>query len=253
MLSGDGGDECFAGYRQVFAYYRWNHLRRAPGVNQIAETALRAMGEGWRGRGLVNFLRQDDWQLLRGGSSGSPITKWFLPPYRQEAEFGLNELEVADRHHARLAYPLSGMEAALSGYLPEQILVKVDRASMRSALECRAPFLDSALFELVSHMPLDYHFSQGQGKALLRKSLPAWIPSEIRWRQKQGFTPPLAAWLRGELRQRMGDALAQHPTVLESVLDSAPSRQLFSEHLAGADRSDSLFRWLVLIRRCGQL
>jgi asparagine synthase (glutamine-hydrolysing) len=253
MLSGDGGDECFAGYRPTFAYYRWHHLRRAPGRNFLAKKAFQHYPEGWRGRGLLNFLRQDDGQLLRAGHSRTPLLQWFLPPHREEAQAGLAELEAADRHHARLPYPLSWMEATLCGYLPEQILVKVDRASMRSALECRAPFLDSDLFQFVTHLPLRYHFSHAQGKALLRKALPEWVPPEIRWREKQGFTPPLAAWLRADLRQRVENDLANYPATLQAVFDPAPARQLFANHLAGADCSDQLFRWVVLLRRCGQL
>jgi asparagine synthase (glutamine-hydrolysing) len=253
MLSGDGGDECFAGYRPTFAYYRWNRLRLTPGVNFLAKSAFQHLQNGHRGRGLLNFLRQDDWQLLRAGHSETPLLKWFLPPHREEAQSGLADLETSDRHHARLPYPLSAMEATFSGYLPEQILVKVDRASMRSALECRAPFLDSNLFRFVTHLPLQYHFSHGQGKALLRKALPAWVPPEIRWREKQGFTPPLAAWLRAELRGRIENELTQYPAALQEVLDPAPARQLFTQHLAGANCSDQLFRWMVLIRRAGQL
>jgi asparagine synthase (glutamine-hydrolysing) len=252
MLSGDGGDECFAGYRRVFAYYRWHHLRRSPGVNFLAARAFRHSHDGQRGRGLLNFLRQDDWQLLHAGHNET-LANWFLPPHREEALSGLADLETADRHHARLPYPLSEMEATWSGYLPEQILVKVDRASMYSALECRAPFLDSSLFQFVTHLPLHYQFSHGQGKALLRRALPAWVPPEIRWREKQGFTPPLAAWLRAELRESMENALTQYPAALQSILDPAPARQLFAQHLAGADCSDQLFRWMVLIRRAGQL
>jgi asparagine synthase (glutamine-hydrolysing) len=253
MLSGDGGDECFAGYRQAFAYYRWNRLRHAPGTNFLAESAFRHYGAGWRGRGLLNFLRQHDGQLLRAGHDQAQILKWFLPPYREQAQVGLVELEAAARYHERLAYPLSAMEATLSGYLPEQILVKVDRASMRSALECRAPFLDSDLFRFVTRLPVAYHFARGQGKALLRKALPAWVPPEIRWREKQGFTPPLAAWLRAELSECVKNNLANYPAALLAILDPAPAGQLFAEHLAGTDRSDQLFRWMVLIRRVGQL
>jgi asparagine synthase (glutamine-hydrolysing) len=253
MLSGDGGDECFAGYRPTFAYYRWNHLRRAPGVNLLAESAFQDLHNGRRGRGLLNFLRQNDWQLLRAGHNDTTLVNWFLLPHREEAQSGLADLETADRRHARLPYPLSEMEATFSGYLPEQILVKVDRASMYSALECRAPFLDSNLFQFVTHLPLRYHFSHGQGKALLRNALPAWVPPEIRWREKQGFTPPLAAWLRGELRERVEADLMHYPAALKEILDPAPARQLLAQHLAGADCSDQLFRWMVLIRRAGQL
>ena len=113
MLSGDGGDECFAGYRQTFSYYRWNRLRRTPGVNFLAESAFRHLHNGQRGRGLLNFLRQDDWQLLRAGSAQTPLLNWFLPPHREEAQSGLEDLKAADQHHARLPYPLSEMEATL--------------------------------------------------------------------------------------------------------------------------------------------
>jgi asparagine synthase (glutamine-hydrolysing) len=253
MLSGDGGDECFAGYRQTFSYYRWHPLRRTPGVNFLAEMTFQRYHEGWRGRGLLNFLRQDDWQLLRASHAQTPVLSWFFPLHREEAQSGLADLKAADRHHARLSYPLSQMEATLSGYLPEQILVKVDRASMYSALECRAPFLDSSLFQFVTRLPLRYHFAHGQGKALLRKALPEWVPPKIRWREKQGFTPPLAAWLRAELRERMENDLAQYPAALKAILDPAPARELFARHLVGADCSDQLFRWMVLIRRAGQL
>jgi len=88
---------------------------------------------------------------------------------------------------------------------------------------------------------------------LLRRALPAWVPPEIRWREKQGFTPPLAAWLRAELRERMENDLLHYPAALQAILDPAPARELFAKHLAGADRSDQLFRWMVLIRRAGQL
>jgi len=253
MLSGDGGDECFAGYRQTFNYYRWHDLRRTPGVNFLAERAFRHYQYGWRGRGLLNFLRQDDWQLLRAGRDQTPLLEWFLPSHREEARSGLAELETGDRRHARLPYPLSGMEATLFGYLPEQILVKVDRASMYSALECRAPFLDSRLFQFAAQQPLHYHLAHGQGKALLRKALPAWVPPEIRWREKRGFTPPLAAWLRSDLRRHVENDLANYPAALQEILDPAPARELFAQHLAGADCSDQLFRWMVLIRRSGKL
>jgi asparagine synthase (glutamine-hydrolysing) len=253
MLSGDGGDECFAGYRQTFAYYRWHPLRRTPGVNFLAERAFGHYHSGWRGRGWLNFIRQDDWQLLRAGHDRTPMLGWFLPGHREEAQSGLAELEAGDQRHARLSYPLSSMEASWFGYLPEQILVKVDRASMYSALECRAPFLDSDLFRFVTHLPLQYHLSGGQGKALLRKGLPEWVPPEIRWREKQGFTPPLAAWLRAELRETMENDLMEYPATLRAIVDPAPARELFIQHLAGADCSDQLFRWMVLIRRVGQL
>jgi asparagine synthase (glutamine-hydrolysing) len=253
MLSGDGGDECFAGYRHAFSYWRWHGVRRAWGTNHFAEAALNLLPENTRGRGLLDFLRNDDWNLLDRRYEKAAIVGWFSADWREEAEYGLAELETQERRHARLAYPLSTMEADYESYLPEQVLVKVDRASMYSALECRAPLLDSGLFEFVRRLPLKYHFAHGQGKALLRYALPPWVSDDIRWREKQGFTPPLASWLRGKLRSRVEAAIAEYPQVLQPILNPAPARKLLREHLAGADRSDQLFRWIVLVRRCSML
>ncbi len=88
------------------------------------------------------------------------------------------------------------------------------------------------------------------GKAILRDALPAWVPPEIRWRQKRGFTPPLCNWLRDELKQEMERSLDGDMGELRYLLNPLPSKELFRQHLAGSDHSNALFRWLVLSRRC---
>ena len=250
MLSGDGGDECFAGYREFFRYYPLHGLRRFPGVNQAAGALLPHWGESWRGIGLMTFLASSDWKLLYPETQRNGVLNCFQAPHSSVAAQGLEELLVRAQHHARLPYPRSAIEAITAGYLPEQILVKVDRASMKSALECRTPFLDRDLMDFVGNLPQDYHFEHGLGKALLRRALPEWVPEKIRWREKRGFTPPLATWLRTSLRAQMEQALQDCPAVLRDVVDLASAWQMFREHQAGADRSDQLFRWLVLSRCC---
>jgi asparagine synthase (glutamine-hydrolysing) len=250
MLSGDGGDECFAGYREFFKYYSLHGLRRFPGVGAAAGALLPHWKATWRGIGLVSFLARSDWGLLYSEPQRRNVLKMFFAPHAASAEEGLEELRVRAQHHDRLAYPKSAIEAITASYLPEQILVKVDRASMKSALECRTPFLDRDLMDFVRRLPLDYHFEKGLGKALLRRALPDWVPEQIRWREKRGFTPPLATWLRTSLRLHMEQALQHFPGVLREVLDVSPAWKLFDEHQAGSDRSDQLFRWLVLSRRC---
>jgi asparagine synthase (glutamine-hydrolysing) len=249
MLSGDGGDECFGGYRDFFSYSRWNPLRRFPGVHAAAGALSVGWKAQWRGNGLLSFLNKNDWQLLYPEAERASVLACFQPDHRERAREGLLELQNEAACHARLEYPLSAMEATANSYLPEQILVKVDRASMRSGLECRTPFLDRDLFAFAAALPVDYHFAKGQGKALLRRCLPEWVPSEIRWRQKQGFTPPLAAWLRTSLRARMETAVDSLPASIRDVVDPAPALELDRQHQAGADRSSMLFRWLVLSRR----
>ena len=248
MLSGDGGDECFVGYREFFNYYSLHSLRRFPGVNRVAGAMLPHWH--WRGAGVMGFLAGSDWDLLYPQAKRNGLAKIFCASVSDGAAQGLEELRAKALQHARLPYPKSAVEAMMSGYLPEQILVKVDRASMKSALECRTPFLDRDLMAFVSTLPEEYHFERGLGKSLLRRALPDWVPDEIRWREKRGFTPPLATWFRTSLRTQLEESLRDFPPALRDAIDVTPAWQLFHEHQAGADRSDELFRWLVLSRRC---
>jgi asparagine synthase (glutamine-hydrolysing) len=252
MLSGDGGDECFGGYRQFFSYSRWHPVRRLPGVRLAADLLLRGWNTRWRGAGLLNFLRKSDWQLLYPEPERAATLGCFQPEYQERALAGLQELKDAAVQHARLRYPLSAMEDMANGYLPEQILPKVDRASMFSAVECRTPFLDRGLFAFAASLPLEYHFAQGQGKALLRRCLPDWVPPAIRWRRKQGFTPPLDTWFRTSLRRQMEEAIGAISRRLHDVIVPTRVVDLYQQHQAGADRSLLLFRWLVLSRSLTQ-
>lgn len=248
MLSGDGGDECFVGYREFFNYYSLHGLRRFPGMNRVARGVLPYWR--WRGIGAMGFLASSDWELLYPHGKRNGLAKMFRAPFSGAATHGLEELRSKALNHARLPYPMSAVEATMTGYLPEQILVKVDRASMKSALECRTPFLDRELMAFVGALPEEYHFERGLGKSLLRRALPDWVPDEIRWREKRGFTPPLATWFRTSLRIELEESLKCFPPALREVVDVNSAWQLFREHQAGADRSDELFRWMVLSRRC---
>lgn len=250
MLSGDGGDECFGGYTEMFGYHRWHGVRRTALAHTAAMGMLHLWGKRWRGVGLLGFLSKNDWELLHPAGRQNAVASYFLPDHRSAAAAGLRELEVRALEHARLPYPLSAFEATASSYLPEQIMVKVDRASMRASLECRAPFLNPDLMQFATSLPLQYHFRAGMGKAVLRDALPAWVPREIRWRQKRGFTPPLCQWLRGELKGEMERSLDQDLGEVRHLLNPLPTRELFLQHLAGSDHSNALFRWLVLSRRC---
>ena len=248
MLSGEGGDEWFGGYRIMSSYFRLHPVRRFPGVNGVAGSLLRSWKPTWRGRNLLTFLQKSDWHLLHSAQEPKTTLSWFQSDYRDSARLGLDELENSARRHSRLRFPLSAMESEATSYLPEQILVKLDRASMFCGLECRAPFLDRQLFEFAAGLPLDIHFARGKGKALLRRSLPAWVPPQIRWRNKQGFTPPLASWLRSSLRSRMDEAITKFPNCLGEMFVPDHIVELNRQHLAGADHSAVLFRWLVLAK-----
>ena len=247
MLSGDGGDEFLGGYREFFQYAGWDGVRRFPGMTAAAGV-VRTAWAGHRGAGLMNFLGSDDTALLSAGWSAEGTLALFRGEARAAAEVGLRELADRVSGHGRLPFPVSVMEEMASNYLPEQILVKVDRASMASAQECRAPFLNRGLVEFLLGLPASYHFGRGHGKILLRKAVPAGVPEDIRWREKQGFTPPMAAWMRSSLKEKMRDALEQCQRQLGEMLDLEPIRRKLEKHWAGEDHSDELFRWFALSR-----
>jgi asparagine synthetase B (glutamine-hydrolysing) len=198
---------------------------------------------------LIQFLASDDRTLLNGAGTG-PLSL-LSADCREAAAGGVEELESRTAVHARLRFPRASLEKTTSLYLPDQILVKVDRASMRVALETRAPLLDHRMLELTRRLPIHYQFARGVGKALLREALPDWVPDAIRWRGKHGFTPPLASWLRSAIRPDVEASLHELPESLRSLVRPSAARRLFDRHLAGEDHSDLIFRWLVLTRRCG--
>jgi asparagine synthase (glutamine-hydrolysing) len=132
-------------------------------------------------------------------------------------------------------------------YLPDDILVKVDRAAMAVSLETRVPMLDH---ELVAHawsVPVSLKLRQGRGKALLRSLLARHVPPALFERPKRGFAVPLAAWLRGPLRAWADDLLDADRLRRQGLLDADRVRRRWHEHLSGSrDAHDELWSVLAL-------
>ena len=134
----------------------------------------------------------------------------------------------------------------LEFYLPEQVLVKVDRASMYNSVECRTPFLDHRLVEFVSMMPADIHYGTNNGKILLRNLLPKSIPNEIRWRSKRGFTPPISDWFKTILKNNVANSF-QNISKSHIVHDEVFFKSILNNHLAGnEDNTHEIFKWFMI-------
>ncbi|HEY8277331.1 MAG TPA: asparagine synthase (glutamine-hydrolyzing) [Methyloceanibacter sp.] len=245
-LSGDGGDELFAGYtRHRFAGFMQS---MPPRVAQILASGLDMAGPAvWDGLfRLVPRRKRPSYggdkiqktaAMLREGPQGayrSLVSVWDNPEAivlgSREPKGAIFNPELA----AALPDGLDRMQYLDTlTYLPDDILTKVDRASMAVALEVRVPILDHRVVEFSWRLPSRFKMRGGKGKWLLRQLAYRHVPKALLDRPKSGFAVPIGAWLRGPLRD-WGEALLQ-PGRLEDggLLDAAPIRARWEEHLDG--------------------
>ena len=132
-------------------------------------------------------------------------------------------------------------------YLPDDIMVKVDRAAMASSLETRAPFLDHRIVAFAMRQPLSSKIQGTTGKLLLRKLLARYVPAEMFERPKRGFAVPINHWLRGPLRPWVNDTLADD-AVMRDWFNGRYLRRLWTAHLSGQSQSQRLWPALVLLQ-----
>lgn len=259
-LSGDGGDECFAGYRR----YRW-HMNEER-VRGAFPESLRKSVFGMLG----HVYPKADWapRMFRAKTTFQALARNAVDAYmhsvslssaeQRQAIFSealqreLQGYKAADvlHQHARKSptdHPLSLIQYLdMKTYLVGDILTKVDRASMAHALEVRVPFLDHKFVEWVSGIPADLKLRGQEGKYILKKSLNSYLPRDVLYRPKMGFGVPLAKWFRGPLRERLQQSIAG-PVLAESGLfNGAYLRQLVSEHQSGR-RDHSAVLWSLLM------
>jgi asparagine synthase (glutamine-hydrolysing) len=258
-LSGDGGDESFAGYRR----YRWHTYEER--VRSFVPGGLRGPFFGLLGR----LYPKADWapKVLRAKStlealaldpvegyfhsvsilSDSLRRQLFRPSFRRELG-GYHAIEVLKRHLDRAPdHPLSRVQYLdIKTYLPGDILTKVDRASMAHSLEVRVPILDYELIEWVAALPPGMKLRGREGKYLFKKAMEAYLPKTLLYRPKMGFAVPLASWFRGPLRARVREALASPALLDTGIFDERFLARMVDEHQSGL-RDFSAAIWSVLM------
>jgi asparagine synthase (glutamine-hydrolysing) len=254
-LSGDGGDELFAGYDAYQANAAgWRKMERLPGpARRLAGGLLRAAGPDACSFALAPFkpllpagYRRPDTgaRLHRLGvtlaqASYEMIYRSLLSFWEDPAALlpGSAEPPTAfsdsGRHLRRGSFVERMMYLDAVSYLPDDILVKVDRASMGVSLEARCPLLDYRLFELAWRFPLAWKFAPGKGKLPLRRTLARYVPERLWERPKSGFGVPVGEWIRGPLREWAEDLLSEAALRETPALNPVPVRRRWREHLSG--------------------
>lgn len=260
-LSGDGGDELFAGYpRYAITAALWKRINRMPiGLRSAAARALRCPSpQSWdRVLGLLPTTRRQSIngrrvhrlaQLLATGSLAEMYVR-LMSQWQPEEELALGARGSvgAQVRWAAQGTPIQQMrDWDIGQYLPDDLLVKVDRAAMSASLESRAPLLDHRVVELAFALPERMLVREGQGKWILRRVLDRYVPRPLIERPKAGFAVPLAAWLRGPLVAWASDLLDPALLRRDGLLDADKVAMMWQEHRCGSfDRSAYL--WNVLM------
>jgi asparagine synthase (glutamine-hydrolysing) len=247
-LSGDGGDENFAGYRRYRLHLGEERLRgslpavlRRPLFGLLGRLYPKA---NWaprplRARATFEALARDSVQAYFHGVSivrDGLRSEVFSESFRNRLG-GYNALEVFRRHAARVdaADPLSLVQYLdLKTYLVGDINTKVDRASMAHALEVREPLMDHPLVEWLARLPSQLKIRGAEGKWLLKKAMEPHLPGEIMYRRKQGFAVPLASWFRGPLRSRVRQALLGDVLGGTGIFGRPALARIVEQHESGA-------------------
>ena len=254
-LGGDGSDELLMGYRGYDALRR---LRRFDALPSAVRGGAAAVGRaiprhvGGLPRRVAHFAerldRGDVPRLLSHLGSYDGDARWLLAPAVREqlppTVFDEPAAAMLSGAHASRAEH-AGLLAYVRGYLQEDILVKVDRASMAASLEVRAPFLDVHVLEFLLRLSPAHKVANGTTKLLLRRLMRGRIPDEMIDRDKRGFDVPMGEWMRGPLRPLLDRYLGDDRLRAAGLLDPPAVRRVVDDHLSGrAERGLQL--WMLL-------
>ena len=260
-LSGDGGDENFAGYRR-YRLHAWESSLRARLPLALRKPLFCLLGSvypkaDWAPRPLrakttLQGLAYDDVEAYFhtvSTTSAALRLQLYSASFKRELQ-GYSALAVFRAHakHAPTDHPLLlAQYLDLKTWLPGDILTKVDRASMAHSLEVRVPLLDHRLVEWASSLPPGLKLRGGTGKYIFKKTLEPDLPHDVLYRAKMGFRVPLAAWLRGPLAQRAREALRTGAIAECGYFEPAMLDRLMRQHASGRhDHSATLWSLLTL-------
>jgi asparagine synthase (glutamine-hydrolysing) len=266
-LSGDGGDELFAGYnRYVWAEALHRKLKFLPGLSRTLLGSLISIIPPRKWDSFFGFIAPINKSLFEHTLPGDKIHKLaeIIKQSRNENLY----LALVSQWHDPDSVVLGGKEPStplneiktlvskdlvprmqyldMVTYLPDDILVKVDRAAMGVSLESRVPFLDHRVVEFAARIPLSYKIHGKKGKKILRNVLYKYVPKRLIERPKMGFGVPVRDWLRGPLLDWANDLLSQKRLLSDGYFNPDPIQRKWQEHLSGSRNWEGQI-WTILM------
>ena len=250
VLSGDGGDELFAGYSRYRRYAALQRIRRGtlgmgPGLARLAGALI----PGAKGRRLAGIGQRmglpwpDDYLALVGLASPADLGLLFGERAKTDPFGSIRQRFVRSDIDSDMERILSG---DMDTYLADDILTKVDRTTMAVSLEGRAPLLDQNLIAFAARLPFDMKLRGEQGKYLFRKVAARLLPADVLNKRKQGFAIPLASWFRTDLKPMLLDTIGSRAFRERGLFSMQGIQTLVDEHQQGLqDRGELL--WMVMV------
>jgi asparagine synthase (glutamine-hydrolysing) len=258
-LSGDGGDENFAGYRRYYFDMRENHIRNMVPAG-LRRVVFGTMGrlypkadylpQIFRGKAFISNVARDPVGAYYYSVSAMPDNeklKLLHPDIRKDLKgyetkdlfYRIYDNAPAQDHLSKIQY------LDIKTYLCEDILTKVDRASMAVSLEVRCPILDHVFMEYVAKIPSKYKLVGTDGKHIFKKALKKYLPNEILYRQKMGFGVPISEWLRKDLKE-FARNLVIDGEASQNYLNPDFTKKIWGEHQSGL-RNRSTELWSIMM------
>jgi asparagine synthase (glutamine-hydrolysing) len=253
VLSGDGGDELFGGYDRYLPHPRVVQFDRysPPALRRVAAVAAANLPRGARGRNFLRHVSRDQHgryvDSVRFFSADEKAA--LLSADVRRRLNGVDAEERLARHFARythLPWVSQMMHFDADTYMPEDVLVKVDRMSMAHSIESRVPLLDNRVIDFAATLPAHFKVREGRRKHILKELAATLLPRDVVERRKQGFGVPLGHWFRGDMRSLFADTLLSTRSLTRGFFEPSFVRRLVDEHLSG--RKDHAMRlWQLLV------
>jgi asparagine synthase (glutamine-hydrolysing) len=250
VLTGDGGDEMFAGYGRFARLERLQRFDRVPDfARSLISFAAEQMPYSAYGKNYLRMISRRT-AIERYFELLSPYVlrqrmlspEWMLPDGLDFLFETFPDALLPDQVDALTQAQYFEATAQLTG----DILVKVDRMSMANSLEVRCPLLDHKLAELAMRIPTAWKLRGGEGKQILRRAISDRLPAPLLTKRKWGFGVPMAKWFRGSLRELLWDTLTDSRTLARGIVNGGFVRRMLEEHDAGR-RNNYHWLWMLLV------